>query len=76
MTERVEAELKFWAADDQPLRALAAAPLLGPAQLGPARVVDELDRYLDTVDRRLAAAPGLVADPSSKLERALAMLTG
>jgi inorganic triphosphatase YgiF len=53
---RVESELKFWAADERPLDALAAAPVLGPAELGPARAVDELDRYLDTADLRLAAA--------------------
>jgi len=53
---RIEAELKFWADDDRPLRGLATVAALGPAQLGPARVVDEVDRYLDTVDLRLAAA--------------------
>ena len=53
---RIEAELKFWAADDGPLLALATATRLGPAQLGPARVVHEMDRYVDTADLRLAAA--------------------
>lgn len=53
---RIEAELKYWAADERPLHGLATAPGLGPAQLGPARIVDELDRYLDTADLRLAAA--------------------
>ncbi len=53
---RIEAELKFWAEDDRPLRALAIAVWLGPAQLGTPRVVDEVDRYLDTADGRLAAA--------------------
>lgn len=53
---RIESELKFRAEDDAPLRALAAAPTLGPASLGPARPVDETDRYLDTADLRLAAA--------------------
>lgn len=52
---RVESELKFWAADDGPLDALAAAATLGPATLGPPRGADELDRYLDTADLRLAA---------------------
>ncbi len=53
---RIEAELKFWASDDRPFHELAAATTLGPAQLGPARVVDEADRYLDTADLRLAGA--------------------
>lgn len=53
---RIEAELKFWAEDDGPLRALTSASLLGAALLGPARVVDEVDRYLDTADGRLAVA--------------------
>lgn len=52
----IEAELKFRAEDDAPLRVLAVAASLGPALLGPARVVDEVDRYLDTADGRLAAA--------------------
>lgn len=51
----IEAELKFRAADDAPLLALASATSLGPARLGPARTVAELDRYLDTADGRLAA---------------------
>ena len=53
--DRIEAELKFRAVDEEPLRSLAAATSLGPAQLGAARTVDELDRYLDTADLRLAA---------------------
>jgi inorganic triphosphatase YgiF len=52
----VESELKFRATDDEPLLALAGAPRLGPALLGPPRTVAELDRYLDTPGRRLAAA--------------------
>jgi len=51
---RVESELKFWAADERPLDALAAAAVLGPTELGPPHGVDELDHYLDTVDLRLA----------------------
>ncbi len=51
----IEAELKFRATDEAPLLALASATSLGPADLGPARTVDELDRYLDTPDGRLAA---------------------
>ena len=53
---RVEAELKFTAADERPLRELEATDELGPAVLGPPRTVAELDRYLDTADLRLAAA--------------------
>jgi inorganic triphosphatase YgiF len=53
---RIEAELKYWADDEQPLRALATASGLGPAELGPARIIAEVDRYLDTADLRLAAA--------------------
>ena len=53
---RVEAELKFTAADERPLRELEATDELGPAALGPPRTVAELDRYLDTADLRLAAA--------------------
>ncbi len=53
---RIEAELKFRAADEGPLYSLAAAATLGPAELGAAHTVDEVDRYLDTADLRLAAA--------------------
>jgi inorganic triphosphatase YgiF len=52
----LELELKFKADDERPLDELASSARLGPAQLGPARTVDEIDRYLDTVDLRLAAA--------------------
>jgi inorganic triphosphatase YgiF len=52
---RIEAELKYLAADERPLRELETAATLGPAALGPARRVVELDRYLDTIDHRLAA---------------------
>jgi inorganic triphosphatase YgiF len=52
----VEVELKFRAAGDDVLRRLAGIPVLGTATLGPPRTVDELDRYLDTDDRRMAAA--------------------
>jgi inorganic triphosphatase YgiF len=52
----VEAELKYTAADEQPLHELEGWPALGPAQLGPPRTTLELDRYLDTADLRLAAA--------------------
>ncbi len=53
---RIEAELKYRATDDRPLRRLEKLDRLGPADLGPVSIALELDRYLDTVDRRLAAA--------------------
>jgi inorganic triphosphatase YgiF len=52
----IEVELKFMASGPAPLRALARRQRLGPAHLGPAEVIDEVDRYLDTADGRLAAA--------------------
>ncbi|MGZ6371759.1 MAG: CYTH domain-containing protein [Candidatus Limnocylindria bacterium] len=51
----LESELKYRADGEAPLIALASVPTLGPATLGPARTVDELDRYLDTASLRLAA---------------------
>jgi inorganic triphosphatase YgiF len=51
----LEVELKFEADDERPLNELARAAELGPARLGPASTVDEIDRYLDTVDLRLSA---------------------
>ncbi len=53
---RAEVEAKFIADDPAALVALASAPSLATATLGPARVVPEADRYLDTVDGALAAA--------------------
>jgi len=50
----LELELKFQADDERPLDELAHAGELGPAQLGPASTVDETDRYIDTIDLRLA----------------------
>jgi inorganic triphosphatase YgiF len=50
-----EVELKLQASDRLVLRRLARRRRLGDARLGPARTVDELDRYLDTADGRLAA---------------------
>lgn len=55
-SSRVEAELKYTALNERPLRQLESAEMLGPARLGVARTVTELDRYLDTADLRLAAA--------------------
>ncbi len=52
---RVEAELKYTALDERPLQELRSAERLGPAHLGVARTVTELDRYLDTADLRLAS---------------------
>jgi inorganic triphosphatase YgiF len=51
-----EVEAKFRADGPGPLEALAAVGSLGRGVLGPARTVDETDRYLDTDDGRLAAA--------------------
>jgi inorganic triphosphatase YgiF len=53
--ERLEVELKY-AATDVALAGLATIERLGPAVLGPAATSNELDRYLDTADGRLAAA--------------------
>jgi inorganic triphosphatase YgiF len=53
---RTEVEARFRAEGPAPLEALASAQRLGRADLGPARTVDETDRYLDTRDGRLAAA--------------------
>ena len=50
-----EAELKYRAVGEGPLHILTAASTLGPAKLGKAKTVDEVDRYLDTADLRLAA---------------------
>jgi inorganic triphosphatase YgiF len=55
-TSRVEAELKYTALTERPLQELERAEALGPARLGIARTVAELDRYVDTFDLRLAAA--------------------
>jgi inorganic triphosphatase YgiF len=51
---RLESELKYRADDEAPLLALTAASALGNAMLGPARTVEERDRYLDTASLRLA----------------------
>lgn len=50
----VEVEARFRADGPGPLAALAAAPRLGDAVLGPARTAEVLDRYVDTDDGRLA----------------------
>jgi inorganic triphosphatase YgiF len=51
-----EVEAKYHAEGPEPLVALATMTRLGEAFLGPARTADEVDRYLDTADGRLAAA--------------------
>ena len=51
----LESELKYRAEDEGPLLTLASAPRLGPAALDTARTRDELYRYLDTADLRLAS---------------------
>jgi inorganic triphosphatase YgiF len=53
---RVEAELKYTAVTERPLQELERAERLGPARLGVPRTVAELDRYVDTLDLRLATA--------------------
>lgn len=50
-----EVEAKLLASDAAPLDALAVESTLDGAALGPARTVDESDRYLDTSDGRLEA---------------------
>lgn len=52
----IEVELKYLASGPDPLARLSRVPRLGSAVLGPPRVVNETDAYLDTADGRLAAA--------------------
>jgi inorganic triphosphatase YgiF len=51
----IEVESKFRAVDHLTLQRLSTIDRLGPAWLGEARVSQEMDRYLDTADHRLAA---------------------
>ncbi len=51
-----EVEVKFLADGEAPLDSLAEAESLGPARLGSAVTVDEVDVYLDTASGHLAAA--------------------
>jgi inorganic triphosphatase YgiF len=50
-----EIEARFAAATEDTLDRLASSERLGPATLGPLRVADEVDRYLDSADGRLSA---------------------
>ncbi len=52
---KTEVEAKFVARDLAPLQRLAAQPDLGSASLGDAAAAQEVDRYLDTDDGRLAS---------------------
>jgi inorganic triphosphatase YgiF len=56
MAASLESELKYQAETDADLQALATPERLGPATLGPARTVEEVDRYLDTPGHHLARA--------------------
>ena len=51
-----EVEARFRADGVGPLDALVTTPRLGHATLGPARIIDETDRYLDTEDGHLSAS--------------------
>jgi inorganic triphosphatase YgiF len=51
-----EIEARFAAATEETLDRLASYERLGPATLGPTHAADEVDRYLDSADGRLAAA--------------------
>lgn len=52
----LEVEAKFLADGPWSLDVLASAPTIAGAHLGPARTVDETDRYLDTADGRIGAS--------------------
>ena len=52
----MELELKYRAADDAVLDRVAKRSGIGPARLADPRTASEVDRYLDTGDRRLASA--------------------
>lgn len=53
---KTEVEARFSSGDAAPLDLLAERPTLGEATLGPPSTFAEVDRYLDTVDGRLASA--------------------
>lgn len=52
----IEVESKFRAADQRTLKRLSTVDRLGHALLGAPSVAQELDRYLDTAEGRLASA--------------------
>jgi len=56
MPPTLESELKYRAETDASLQALATPERLGPATLGRAQTVEEVDRYLDTDAGDLARA--------------------
>jgi inorganic triphosphatase YgiF len=74
-SELLESELKYRAETDAPLDALARATSLGPADLGPAHEAEDLDRYLDTSDRRLASA-GWACRMRTRGDRTIVSLKG
>ena len=55
MAVPIEVELMFRAATEAALVLLATLAEIGPAKLGPTTQANEIDRYLDTADGRLAA---------------------
>ena len=56
---RIEAELKYLAADERPLLHLATTDRLGPASLGPPSTVAELGPIPDTTDLPLPPSGGV-----------------
>jgi inorganic triphosphatase YgiF len=71
----IEVESKFQAVDQLTLQRLSMIDHLGPGQLGEASVVRELDRYLDTADRRLAAG-GWACRLRTRADRTILSLKG
>ncbi len=70
-----EVESKFRAVDQLVLHRLAKIDHLGPGRLGEATVAQELDRYLDTADRRLAAG-GWACRLRTRADRTILSLKG
>ena len=71
----IEVESKFLAADELTLQRLSTVGHLGAALLGQARVAHEVDRYLDTPDRRLAAG-GWACRLRTRADRTIVSLKG
>jgi inorganic triphosphatase YgiF len=71
----IEVESKFLAADELTLQRLSTVGDLGAALLGPAIVAHEVDRYLDTPDRRLAAG-GWACRLRTRADRTIVSLKG